>query len=817
MKAKKFKASKKQIIWSSIGIVLVIAIVVSTILIMENNVRTNIVNNYSQVFASPFKQSDDNSGKSRLDVDGITTYFQPYRNQITKFPEHINDKFLTSKGWAVWGENVTMLEYGAKYRMTVTMAVDTVPQDPYTEIAAINTHQTGLADGHHICETPNDNTRIVIAADFTNKNEFVDISMDMVYREFKADEMHHLHNEKDLTEYDGVYNKGELELRIGWVNESIGLKIKEIKFERLNQEMSELKVTSVESLPINISYPIKTDIAPYTASRADIIWESSNEEIASVENGIILTKSKGQTTIKAKTTAGQEESFDLEVTIPTNQITLNIKERTVAQNDSFLLESVIEPSNSDFDIIWSSSDEQIAKVENGKVTGIAPGMAIITVSSGNHNNNCSVYVSEHFKDIVSGADVDPSEYEAIINVCAKGIMSKTANETFEPRKNILKKDFLYSTAKLLGYENFADNSINWPYKDAVEDMYKQAILFLYKQDIFKGTKISGDLYLNGNEEITRQEALFILGNTIDRNPDNQNVVLMGEDISSIADWAVDSIKNILSNNIDVSVKENGKSYYKPTDILTRREAAVLLSKLELNIVSSDEIPVIKAYLDKEIKLPENVNVKLSNGAEKTLKINWNTDEIKDIKSLGIFTVHGEALFRNKRIDVSTHLTIEQFINDDKYFETIYAGEYPSKDGAWVEDDSKVRVLPVGEFGDGIMGDHGVWGIEYSLEPGKYLINFVIQIDKSTANDFALQGDKIAAINPFFNTTEDVILRNISLDNFSESNMWYNINAEFNVTEKCTVEMRLWYGNNVTMKVREVEVYGISKVLSEEVE
>ena len=43
-------------------------------------------------------------------------------------------------------------------------------------------------------------------------------------------------------------------------------------------------------------------------------------------------------------------------------------------------------------VVWSSSDEKIAKVENGKVTAVAEGEAVITVEAGDKTATCKVTV-----------------------------------------------------------------------------------------------------------------------------------------------------------------------------------------------------------------------------------------------------------------------------------------------------------------------------------------------------------------------------------------------------------------------------------------
>ena len=55
------------------------------------------------------------------------------------------------------------------------------------------------------------------------------------------------------------------------------------------------------------------------------------------------------------------------------------------------LEAVTYPA--DMEVTWSSSNESVAIVKNGDITGIGPGTAVITATSGNVKAECTVYVN----------------------------------------------------------------------------------------------------------------------------------------------------------------------------------------------------------------------------------------------------------------------------------------------------------------------------------------------------------------------------------------------------------------------------------------
>ncbi len=79
-------------------------------------------------------------------------------------------------------------------------------------------------------------------------------------------------------------------------------------------------------------------------------------------------------------------------------ITLDKTELKLARNDTATLTASVSPDDATIKtVLWSSSNTDVARVDdNGKITPIAPGKAIITATTkqGNFSENCTVYVKE---------------------------------------------------------------------------------------------------------------------------------------------------------------------------------------------------------------------------------------------------------------------------------------------------------------------------------------------------------------------------------------------------------------------------------------
>ena len=124
---------------------------------------------------------------------------------------------------------------------------------------------------------------------------------------------------------------------------------------------------------------------PATASIQKVEWSSRNTNIATVdENGTVTGVKKGQTMIDAKATDGSGivGSFNIKVAQEVTEIQLKQTEATVWVNRKVTLNATALPREADNrNVTWSSSDESIATVQRGEVTGKKAGICIITCAS----------------------------------------------------------------------------------------------------------------------------------------------------------------------------------------------------------------------------------------------------------------------------------------------------------------------------------------------------------------------------------------------------------------------------------------------------
>ena len=110
----------------------------------------------------------------------------------------------------------------------------------------------------------------------------------------------------------------------------------------------------------------------------DEIWRSSNEDIAFVYDGMVIGNEIGTVTITL--TIGENVATK-EITVVPVPLTMSVVGKNVVSvRESIQLSTEISTATEE-EIVWQSSDETIATVnQNGLVRGIKPGVVTIQVS-----------------------------------------------------------------------------------------------------------------------------------------------------------------------------------------------------------------------------------------------------------------------------------------------------------------------------------------------------------------------------------------------------------------------------------------------------
>lgn len=147
--------------------------------------------------------------------------------------------------------------------------------------------------------------------------------------------------------------------------------------------LNDLSVTSDINVLVNQSKMIEVSYDPNDCSDKRLIFRSSDINIATVsDNGLVVGKKKGTTTINVSNYTGTiNKTVNVKVgDINVTSIKLNNTSLKLTSGSTSTLTYEIKPDDAAFKpVSWSSSDESVATVSNGVVTGINGGTAIITV------------------------------------------------------------------------------------------------------------------------------------------------------------------------------------------------------------------------------------------------------------------------------------------------------------------------------------------------------------------------------------------------------------------------------------------------------
>ena len=174
--------------------------------------------------------------------------------------------------------------------------------------------------------------------------------------------------------------------------------------QRINVEEVVLSEHELELMPQD-TFILDATIYPVNATLKDVVWNSSDERIATVDqNGKVTAIRNGDVEITVTTKDGGISDSCL-VTVVTHVTNLVLSDGSLHLpfGEEHQLKYVILPDDAvDQNVNWISSDEDVVTVdENGLVKAVGKGTAIITVVSvdGELSDSCEVTVHSNLKYI----------------------------------------------------------------------------------------------------------------------------------------------------------------------------------------------------------------------------------------------------------------------------------------------------------------------------------------------------------------------------------------------------------------------------------
>ena len=176
-------------------------------------------------------------------------------------------------------------------------------------------------------------------------------------------------------------------------------------------------------------------ISPENATEQTVLWESSDEAVAAVEDGVITAKTPGGARITARAdgcsaecavlvkptvervslsedaltlTAGETAALDAaadpegdvawlssdETVAPVETVTLSQTALTLKPGETAALTATVRPAGADQTVVWYSADPETACVAGGEVVAICAGTTEIAAIAGGVKAACGVTVAE---------------------------------------------------------------------------------------------------------------------------------------------------------------------------------------------------------------------------------------------------------------------------------------------------------------------------------------------------------------------------------------------------------------------------------------
>ena len=310
-----------------------------------------------------------------------------------------------------------------------------------------------------------------------------------------------------------------------------------IKKEIIKVEGITLNQNNIEMKPEE-SISLEATITPENATNKNIIWTSTNEEVATVTNGVVIAKEVGETTILAKTEDGEktaychvkvEKEVDLQgptikevKTTPTTWTNRNVEIEIIAEDENGLAEVPYSINGK----TWTN--EKLEIKENGKYE----------IQVKDIFGNITVHEIE-----ISNIDKISPKIEGVEN-------NKTYTRKVEIKvvdENISEVKIVKDNEEVLNYEEGMEIEGIGNYKVTAKDAATNTteVNFTIEKEIIKVQGIS----LNTNKvEMKPEESISLEATITPENATNKNII-----------WTTTNEKVATVDNGIITAKEVGET------------------------------------------------------------------------------------------------------------------------------------------------------------------------------------------------------------------------------------------------------------------
>jgi len=240
---------------------------------------------------------------------------------------------------------------------------------------------------------------------------------------------------------------------------------------------------STAALKVGESTDLTAIVSPANATNKNVTWSSDKEAVATVNNGKVTAVSEGTATITVTTEDGSKTATCTvtvtkaeEPVVAVTGVTLDKSTAALKVGESTDLTATVSPANAtNKNVTWSSDKEAVATVNNGKVTAVSEGTAIIRVTTedGSKTATCAVTVTKAEEPVV------------VVNVDSVALDKTTVT------LNAGEKITLTATVKP---DNASNKNVTWSSSDVSVATVKDGVISALKkgQTTITVTTVDGD-------------------------------------------------------------------------------------------------------------------------------------------------------------------------------------------------------------------------------------------------------------------------------------------------------------------------------------
>ena len=176
------------------------------------------------------------------------------------------------------------------------------------------------------------------------------------------------------------------------VSDSIVVNVHKTAVTGIELKINNQAVTSLDLEAGKKSDNISVVITPDDASVKTVKWETSDGRVATMEEKndkgqtvyVVNAVNSGTATVTAKSTTDPTVSASITVNVtktPVSGITIDKSSMDLFVNEQGDFVATVAPNNASLKgVRWTTSDDKVATVSNGKVTGVGAGTATITAT-----------------------------------------------------------------------------------------------------------------------------------------------------------------------------------------------------------------------------------------------------------------------------------------------------------------------------------------------------------------------------------------------------------------------------------------------------